>query len=65
MNNNDNKIVKHCNICKTYKCNDYFVRIIKKRDYEIDCDNDGYSYYMKNTIICLECRLILREKNKK
>ena len=55
---------KLCPVCKESKCDEYFTRIIKRKDYNIDCDDDGYSYYLKVTLICLDCRLKLREKNK-
>lgn len=59
----DNYIL--CPVCKINKLEEYFTRIIKRKDYGIDCDDQGYSLFIKNTILCLECRIMLREKNKK
>jgi len=56
---------KLCPYCKVNKLEEYFTRIIKRKDYAIDSDDEGYSLYLKNTILCLDCRIIYREKNKK
>jgi hypothetical protein len=62
MDNNNNDTQKYCTRCRTYKHIDFFNRIIKRKDYYIDCDELGNSLYLKDTKLCLECRIILRNK---
>jgi hypothetical protein len=63
INDNNNETHKFCTRCKTHKNIDFFNRIIKRKDYRVDCDFEGYSIYLKNTKLCLDCRLYLRNKN--
>lgn len=46
----------YCNLCKNTKPDDHFIRIIKRRTYDVGSDKDGYEYYMKPTINCISCR---------
>lgn len=57
--------VKVCSLCRKQKTKKHFYRVIKRRDYYIDCDEDGFNYYLKETEICLDCREILIQRSKK
>ena len=61
-NEPQNENNKFCNRCKLFKNIDCFNRIIKRKDYRLDCDYNGYSIYLKDTKLCLDCRLYLRSK---
>lgn len=49
---------QYCIYCKEVKDEDYFYQVIKRRTYGICCDEDGYEYFRKPTIMCLDCRII-------
>ena len=59
---------KYCKYCKVAKDKGYFVRTIQRKNYGPDCDEDGYTYYKKDTTVCLDCRVkqrrIMNARNK-
>ena len=58
----------YCKYCKLVKDNGYFVRTIQRKNYGPDCDEEGYTYYKKDTEVCLDCRVkqrrIMTARNK-
>ena len=59
---------KLCPYCKLNKDVGYFVRTIQRRTYAPGCDEDGYTYYKKDTTVCLDCRVkqrvVMNTRNK-
>ena len=53
----EEKAPKKCSKCKLTKPGEVFFRIIKRRDYGTNCDEDGESCYLKPTMQCVECRI--------
>jgi len=59
----DTKIeTKFCKRCRKVKPLDNFNRIIKRKSYAPDAEDDGYKYFLKETINCLSCRNELNER---
>ena len=59
-----------CGKCLVLRDETYYHQIIRRRDWGVDSDDDGYSFFIKNTKLCIHCRTYLRdrlkdEKNKK
>jgi len=54
----DNEYVKQCTRCKESKNISQFQQIITRRDYNIGCDMNGYSFFAKETKLCNICRTI-------
>ena len=47
---------KYCNTCrKTYKETE-FIRVIKRKDYGINADSHGITYFLKPCKTCDTCR---------
>ena len=46
-----------CKTCKIDKDQIEFLQVIKRRDYGITCDADGYTYFCRDVIRCAECRM--------
>ena len=49
---------QYCNYCKLTQHKTKFIRIIRRRNYNIDSDDDGYCMYMKS---CKMCKKIPKE----
>jgi hypothetical protein len=50
---NDNIICPKCNESLP---KEQFIRVIRRRTYDIGCDDDGYTYFGKPTKLCTYCR---------
>lgn len=50
---NDNIICLKCNESLP---KEQFIRVIRRRTYDIGCDDDGYTYFGKPTLQCSYCR---------
>ena len=50
---NDNLICPKCNESLP---REQFIRVIRRRNYDIGCDDYGYTYYGKPTLQCTYCR---------
>ena len=57
--------LKICVYCKNNKPLEMFQKIIKRKTYGLDCDDDGYVYYVKELKICSQCRLTQYEHTKR
>lgn len=56
------KNFKNCTRChKGYFIED-FMRIVKRKTYGIDCDNEGFVYYERPSKTCKKCRTEFRNK---
>jgi len=53
---------QYCMYCKSSKDIDYFYQIIKRRTYGICCDDEGFEYYRKPTKMCLDCRVVSKDR---
>jgi len=62
---NDNII---CPKCDQSLPKEQFIRVIRRRTYDIGCDDDGYTYFGKPTKLCSYCRAkqnhVMNERNK-
>ncbi len=47
---------QYCNYCKLTQHKTKFIRIVRRRNYNIDSDDDGYCMYMKSCKMCVSCR---------
>jgi hypothetical protein len=56
---------KYCRMCKKEKSKEHFYRIIKRKTYGICCDDEGYEYCYKDTVLCSDCREITYNRVKK
>ena len=63
--NNTKNEKKTCPMCKKEKSHRHYIRTIRRRTYGICCDDDGYEYFAKETILCLDCREISRNRLEK
>ena len=50
-----------CSVCGRMNPPTEYIQIIKRRDYAVGCDEEGYRYFAKNTKSCQQCR----DKNRK
>ena len=60
----DNEYVKQCIRCHELKSIVNFQQIITRRDYGLECDEHGYSFFAKETKLCNICRTISQIQNK-
>jgi len=51
----DNKL-KYCKTCKSSHNVKEFLKIIKRKDYSLNSDNDGITLYLKELKTCESCR---------
>ena len=58
----EEKAPKMCSKCKQTKQGGSYFRIIKRRDYGLNCDDDGETCFLKPTLQCFECRIPQRLK---
>lgn len=47
---------KYCKTCKMDHCLKKFLKIIKRKDYSLNSDNDGITLYLKELKTCKDCR---------
>ena len=59
---------RFCTYCKLAKDKGYFVRTIQRRTYAPGSDEDGFTYYTKDTQVCLDRRIkqraVMNTRNK-
>lgn len=63
MSNTDDKI--KCGKCLVFRDPTHYHQIIKRQDHDIDSDENGFSYYVRQTKLCLHCRNYLKDRLKK
>jgi hypothetical protein len=47
---------KYCNTCKKSFDSSSFYRVIKRKDYGLNADSQGISYFLKPCKTCNSCR---------
>ena len=47
---------KYCNTCKSYCDIKEFIKIISRRAYGLNADNEGITLYLKELKQCIDCR---------
>ena len=47
---------KYCKSCKLYKNIKEFLKIIRREDFGLNSDEDGFSHFLKELKQCISCR---------
>ena len=55
---------KQCKVCEEIKPSEDFHKLVKRKDYSCESDNDGYSTYIKPVMNCESCRAKIRTETK-
>ena len=56
---------KYCNYCKKSYHKSKFIRIVTRLTHNLDCDENGVSYYLKPCKTCADCRKAMHQKKMK
>ena len=60
----EQRVHKKCWKCKHTKNGEQFIRIITRKNWGINCDDNGYEHVYKTTSTCLDCRIPHAQKMK-